>query len=130
MGLFDWVKSSYPLPEPFMTLNQCKDIEDGYGGSMAHYWIDPAGYLWVGDYRGCHTFEIIEEGDPRYDPEKQFLNYEWLPTGEHGKWHIHPITKYIEIYPQSWNGEWEEWPRLKLHFKSGRLVEFEDITGR
>ena len=70
MGMFDWVKSSYLLPEPFMGTNQCKDIEDGYGGTMTHYWIDPEGYLWYGDYRKTSTFELIEEYDPRYDADK------------------------------------------------------------
>ena len=130
MGMFDYIKSSYPLPEAFMGALQTKDIEEGYGGTMTHYWIDPEGYLWYGDYRETSTFEIIEEGDPRYDPEKLYLNYEWLPTGKHGKWQVHPITKYIEIYPEQWEGKWEDWPRLKLHFKSGRLIEWEEITGR
>ena len=60
MGLFDWVKSSYPLPEPFMGLNQTKDIEEGYSGTMSNFWIDPAGYLWVGVYKDTHTFETID----------------------------------------------------------------------
>lgn len=130
MGMFDYVRSSYPLPEAFMGALQTKDIEDGYGGSLTHYWIDPEGYLWCGDYRGTSIFELIEEDDPRYDADKLWMNYEWVPTGEHGKWQVHPITKYIEVYPDRWDGPWEQWPRLKLHFKSGRLIEFEDITGR
>jgi hypothetical protein len=130
MGMFDWVKSSYPLPEPFMGTNQCKDIEDCYGGTLTHYWIDPEGYLWYGDYRDTTTFEAYEEGDPRYDPDKKWMNYEWVPTGEHGKWRVHPLTKYVEIYPDKWEGKWEDWPRLKLHFKSGKLQDFTDITGQ
>lgn len=130
MGMFDYVRSSYPLPEPFMGALQTKDIEEGYGGTMTHYWIDPEGYLWYGDYRETSTFEVIEEDDPRYDPEKLYLNYEWLPTGKRGKWQVHPITKYIEIYPEQWEGKWEDWPRLRLHFKHGKLQDFEDVTGR
>jgi len=130
MGMFDWIKSSYPLPEAFMGLNQTKDIEEGFGGSMRDYWIDPAGYLWVGDYKGTSTLEVYEEDDPRYDPKFKFLNFEWVPTGVHGKWRVEPITKYVEIYPGTWDGEWEQWPRLKLHFKSGKLQDFEDVTGR
>ena len=130
MGMFDYVRSSYPLPEAFMGALQTKDIEDSYGGTLTHYWIDPEGYLWCGDYSGTATFELIEEGDPRYDVDKLWMNYEWVPTGEHGKWQVHPITKYIEVYPEQFEGPWEQWPRLKLHFKSGRLIEWEDITGR
>ena len=130
MGMFDWVKSSYPLPEPFMGINQTKDIEEGYGGTMSNFWIDPAGYLWVGVYKDTHTFETIEEDDPRYDPKFAWVNYEWVPTGKHGKFVVHPITKYVEIYPEQWKGKWEDWPRLKIHFKHGKLQDYEDVTGR
>jgi hypothetical protein len=130
MGLFDYVRSSYQLPEPFMGINHTKDIEDFYSGTMTEFWIDPEGYLWCGDYRGTSTFEEISKGDPRYDDERKFLNFEWVPTGEHGKFHVHPITKYVEIYPEKFDGKWEDWPRLRLHFKSGRLQEWEDVTGR
>jgi hypothetical protein len=130
VGLFDYLRSTYPLPEPFMGLNHTKDIEDGIGGTMTDYWIDPAGYLWVGSYAGTSTMEVYEEGDPRYNPASKWMNYEIVPTGEHGKWRVHTITKYIEIYPGTWDGKWEDWPRLRLHFKSGRLIEFDDVTGR
>ena len=131
MGMFDYVRSSYDLGEPFTNVElHTKDIEEGYSGTMSHFWIDPAGYLWVGDYRGTSTFEIIEKDDPRYDPERHFLNYEWIPTGQHGKYQVHPITKYVEIYPATWEGLWEDWPRCRIHFKYGRVVEYEDVTGR
>ena len=130
MGMFDWVKSSYPLPEPFMGLNQTKDIEDGYGGTMSNYYIDPAGYLWVGAYVGTHTLEFLDEDDPRDDPKFKWNNHEWVATGVHGKWRVHPLTRYIEVYPQTWDGKWESWPRLRLHFKSGRLIDCEEVTGR
>lgn len=130
MGMFDYVRSSYPLPEAFMGTNQCKDIEEFYGGTMSEFWIDPEGYLWCGDYIGTSTMEVYDEGDPRYDPSRKWLNYEIVPTGKHGKWRVHPITKYIEIYPQNWDGKWEDWPRCRLHFKSGKLQDWEDVTGR
>jgi hypothetical protein len=128
--MFDWVKSSYPLPEPFMGLNQTKDIECGIGGTMTNYWIDPSGYLWYSSYRDTHTFEVIEEDDPRYDPKFVWTNHEWIPTGKHGKFRVHAITRYVEIYPAEWDGEWEDWPRLRVHFRRGKLQDFEDVTGR
>jgi len=128
--MFDWIKSNYPLPEAFMGLNQTKDIEDGIGGTMTNYWIDPSGYLWYSSYRDTHTFEVFEEDDPRYNPEFKWNNHEWIPTGKHGKFRVHAITKYIEIYPESWDGEWEDWPRLRLHIRRGKLQDFEDVTGR
>ena len=129
MGMFDYVRSSFPFPEPFMGINQTKDIEEGIGGTMTDFWIDPDGYLWCPKYRDTHTFEEISEDDERYD-KRGFLNFEWIPTGKHGKFVPHEITKYIEIYPESWKGKWEDWPRLKLHFKSGKLQDWEDVTGR
>ena len=130
MGLFDYVRSSYPLPEPFLGINQTKDIEEDYSGTMTEFWIDPDGYLWCGDYKGTSTFEEISEDDPRYDGKRRFLNFEWVPTGGHGKFHVHPITKYIVIYPEHHDGEWQDWPRLRLHFRRGQLLDFEDVTGR
>ena len=130
MGMFDYLKSSYQFPEPFMGTNQTKDIEDGIGGTMSNYWVDPDGYLWVGFYGDTHTLEFIEEGNPRFSEKHLFLNYEWVPSGKHGKWRVHPITKYVEIYPENWEGKWEDWPRLRLHFKSGKLQDWEDVTGR
>jgi hypothetical protein len=131
MGMFDYFRSSYDLGEQFTNVVcQTKDIEDGIGGTMTDYWLDPSGVLWYPNYSGTNTFETIEEDDPRYDPNKKFLNFEWIPTGQHGKLQQHPITKYIEVYPANWQGKWEDWPRLRLHFKRGILQEYEDITGR
>jgi len=129
--MFDWVRSSYNLGEHFTNVElQTKDIEEGYSGTMSHFWIDPAGYLWCGDYIGTSQMEIYGEGHSKYNPDKQWLNFEWIPTGVHGKYRVHPITKYIEIYPSNWEGLWEDWPRLRLHFKYGKLMDYEDVTGR
>lgn len=129
MGMFDYLRSSYDLGPQFTnTICQTKDIEDGIGGTMTLYWLDPSGQLWCPDYRGTSTFEIIEKDDPRYNPKTLFLNYEWIPTGQKGKLTPLYITKYIEIYPESWKGKWEDWPRLKLHFRNGKLQDFVDVT--
>ena len=131
MGMFDYFRSSYDLGEQFTNVVcQTKDIEDGIGGTMTDYWLDPAGQLWHPNYSETNTFEIIPEDDPRYDPDRKFLNYEWVPTGKHGKYQPHYITKYVEVYPANWEGKWEDWPRLRIHFKHGKLQDYEDITGR
>jgi hypothetical protein len=131
MGMFDYFRSSYDLGEQFTNVVcQTKDIEDGIGGTMTDYWLDPNGVLWYPNYTGTNTFEIIEEDDPRYDPNKKFLNFEWVPTGQHGKYQPCMITKYVEVYPANWKGKWEDWPRCRIHFKYGRLVDHEDVTGR
>ncbi len=68
--MFDYIRSSYDLGPKFTNVEmQTKDIEEyGISGTMTHFWIDPAGYLWCPDYKGTNTFEIIEEDDPRYNP--------------------------------------------------------------
>jgi len=132
MGMFDYFRSSYDLGEQFTNVVcQTKDIEEyGIGGTMTDYWLDPNGQLWYPSYNGCHTFEVYEEGHPKYNSERKFLNHEWIPTGQHGKYQPHLITKYIEIYPAEWNGRWEDWPRLRLHFRHGIIQDCMDVTGK
>ena len=129
--MFDYLRSSYDLGKQFTNIElYTKDIEEGYGGTMSHFWLDPAGYLWCGEYKGTSTFEEIKEDDPRYNDKSKFLNYEWIPTGKHGKYRVHSITKYIEVYPAEWKGNWHDWPRLRLHFRCGKLQDYEDVTGQ
>jgi hypothetical protein len=132
VGMFDYVRSSYFFDELFTdkTVFQTKDIEDGIGGTMTDYWIDPEGKLWCPQYHGTHTFEEISEDDERYNDKARFLNFEWIPTGKHGRFVPYEITKYIEIYPEGWNGAWEDWPRLRLHFKRGILQDYEKVPKR
>ena len=129
MGMFDYFRSSYDLgPELTNVSCQTKDIEDGIGGTMTDYWLDPSGLLWYPSYIGCSTMEIYEEGHPKYDPDRKWLNFEWIPTGVHGKYQPCMITKYVEIYTSTWGGAWEDWPRAKIHFKYGRLMDYELFT--
>jgi hypothetical protein len=125
MGLFDQIRSSYDLGPDFTNVElQTK----GLACAMARYWISPDGCLYELTYRETHTFEIIEEDDERYDPKLLFLNYEWIPTGKRGKVEPCYITDYIEVYPALWDGDWVSWPRLKLHFVKGRLMDYEHKT--
>ena len=129
--MFDYIKSSYDLGNAFTNVElQTKDIEDCIGGTLTHYWICPNGILWRPDYTGTNTFEIIDEKDERYNQKHLFLNYEWVSTGKKGKYSPHKITKYITTYPSNWSGSWEDWPRCKIHFKYGRLVDYDITTGR
>lgn len=127
--MFDYFRSSYNLGEQFTNVVcQTKDIEDGLGGTMTDYWLDPAGQLWYPTYIGTHTFEEIKEDDPRYNESRGFLNFEWIPTGVHGKYQPCYITRYIEVYPANWKGAWEDYPTMRLHFKCGKLQDFEETT--
>jgi len=127
--MFDYFRSSYDLGEDFTEVEcHTKDIEDGIGGTMTLYWLDPAGQLWMPEYRGTHDFIIYKEGDPEYVPNKFFSNHEWIPTGKHGRFIPYKITKYIRIYPSEWEGEWEDWPDCRLHFVDGVLKDYKRLT--
>ena len=125
MGLFDYVRSSYDLGENFTNVElQTK----GLACAMCRYWIAPDGSLYELTYRETHTFEDINENDERYYPKRGFLNFEWIPTGKHGKVEPCDVTDYIEVYPGLWEGQWEDWPRCRIHFKYGRLMDYEYVT--
>lgn len=123
--MFDYLRSSYDLGEQFTNVElQTKDIEDGIGGTMSTYWLDPNGVLWYPDYNGTNTFEVISEDDPRYNSDRKFLNFEWIPTGQHGKIRPYNITKYVTVYPSTWDGDYDDWPEVILHFRDGILQDF------
>ena len=131
MGMMDFVRSSYDLGEQFTNARlQTKDIEDGIGGTMSQYWISPDGVLYYINYSHTADLVIINEGDEDYEETHKWRNFKWVPNGNHGKISPHMITKYVEVYPEDWKGEWELWPRLKLHFRYGKLMDYENITGR
>ena len=131
MGMFDYFRSSYNLGEQFTeTRCQTKDIEDGIGGTMTHYWLSPDGVLYYINYSHTADFVEIQEGDKDYNETHKWCNFHWVPNGNHGKVTPWYLTKYIEIYPEQWEGKWEDWPRLRLHFKCGKLQDYEDVTGR
>ena len=63
MGMFDYVRSSYPFGEHFTEVCHTKELEyDDIGGTMSHYWISPSGCLYHIDYSNTADFvEIPEE---------------------------------------------------------------------
>ena len=128
--MFDYFRSSYELGEHF-TNNRLhtKDIEEGIGGTMSQYWLSPSGQLYLIDYSHTADFVELKEGDEGYS-EVGLFNLQWIPNGTHGKVRPWYITKYISIYPEQWEGEWKEWPTLKLHFRYGKLIDYENITGQ
>ena len=68
---------------------------------------------------------MLKEGDEGYSEKMAFLNFKWIPNGNHGKVSPLMITKYVEVYPAQWKGDWEKWPRCRIHFKYGRLMDYE-----
>lgn len=127
MGLYDDIRSSYDLGEQFTNVPmQTK----GLACAMCQYWISPDGCLYEITHRETHTFEDIKEDDERYesDPKRKLFNFEWIPTGKHGKVEPCYITDYVEVYPATWDGHYDDWPRCRIHFKYGRVVEYEHVT--
>ena len=126
----DYLRSSYDLGPQFTNVElQTKDIEDCIGGTMSHYWLSPDGHLYTIDYSHTADFVQINEGDEDYNNKHKFMNFKWVPNGNKGKVSPVMLTKYIRVYLSRWDGEWTDWPTLKLHFKYGRMLEYEDITG-
>jgi hypothetical protein len=129
MGMFDYVRSSYYLGEHFSGNCQTKEIEEyGIGGTMSQYWISPDGQLYLIDYSHTADFVELKEGDDGYNDKLALLNFRWIPNGTHGKVRPWNITKYVTIYPQNWQGDWEDWPDCRIHFKNGILQNYEILT--
>ena len=131
MGMFDYVKSSYPLGEDFSGNCQTKDIEESIGGTMSQYWINPDGQLCLIDYSHTADFVEFKEGDEEYDEKRLWANFQWVPNGTHGKVRAYSITKYVVIYPsETWEGPWEDMPMCRVHFRDGKLQDFKIIRSR
>ena len=128
MGMFDYVRSSYPLGEYFSGNCHTKDIEDGIGGTMSQYWISPDGQLYLVDYSHTADFVELKEGDEGYSDKMAFLNFRWVPNGTHGKVRPWNITKYVLIYPENWEGNWEDWPECRIHFVDGKIKNYQNLT--
>ena len=112
--MFDYVRSSYYFDEDFKGQCQTKDIEEGYDGTMSQYWISPDGQLYLIDY--SNTADFVE------------LKFRWIPNGTHGKVRPWNITKYVVIYPEQWEGQWDDWPVCRIHFKNGIVKNYEILT--
>ena len=128
MGMFDYFRTSYYLGDSFTNVQcQTKDIEDyGIGGTMTQYWLSPDGQLYWIDYSETADFVELKEGDEGYH-EVALFNFRWIPNGTHGRViPMYGLTKYITVYPESWDGEWwEHWPECRIHFKGGVLQDYE-----
>jgi hypothetical protein len=93
---------------------------------MDHFWISPDGVLYLIDYHGTSDLEKIDEDDPEYNEKLSFLNFKWVKNGKHGKVKPYLITKYVTAYTRCGDKRIE----VKLHFKYGKLQDFEDVTGK
>ena len=129
--MMDYLRSSYDLGTQFTDVElQTKDIEKGFGGSMSHYWLCPAGYLYTIDYSHTADFVELQEGDDGYNEKLKFLNFTWKPNGVRGAVRPVMLSEYVRVYPSTWEGRYEDWPTLQLHLHYGRLMGYENITGQ
>ena len=128
MGMFDYLRSSYDLGPQFTNVQcQTKDIEDDIGGTMTQYWLSPDGQLYWIDYSHTADFVELKESDEGYH-EVALFNFRWIPNGIHGRVRpMYGLTKYITVYPKNWDGEWEHWPECCIHFKDGKLQDYEHL---
>jgi hypothetical protein len=126
LGMFDYIRSSYPLGEDFSGNCHTKDIEDGIGGTMTQYWLSPDGQLYWIDYSHTADFVELKEGDEGYQEGRlSMLNFKWIPNGTHGRVRPMNLTKIITIYPEQWEGDWADWPECRIYFKGGVLLDYE-----
>ena len=123
MGMFDYVKSSYPLGENFSGQCQTKDIESFLGGTMTQYWISPSGQLYMIDYSYTADFEE----NPNPDPKRPWINWHWVPNGNRGKVSPMSLTKSNTIYPDKWIGKREELPKITICFNNG-IIQWDHLS--
>lgn len=124
MGMFDYFKSSFDLGSEFTNvICQTKEIEDGTGGTMSFYWLNPHGQLFRVSYDGTHDFEEVPEGERNH----KWMIYRPVANGNKGRVVAEMITKYITVYPSMWLGDYQDWPKLRIHFKYGRILEHDRI---
>ena len=130
MGLYDYVRSSYNLGEHFTdTELQTKDIERCIGGSMSHYWIDPSGQLFVLNYTNTH--DLVDKPPKPLDAPKWWgIPFEYVPNGNHGKVSPVYLTDYVVVYPSDWKGDYKDLPECRIHFKLGKIQDYDNTYKR
>jgi hypothetical protein len=106
--MFDYIRSSYPIGEHLTDKQlQTKDLVC----CMEHYYIDPAGHLFVIDYNGVTDWEP--------DESKSFWPYKRVPNGNHGKVTPVLITRDVRVY----NADGDDWYETTITFLKGKIIE-------
>ena len=101
MGMFDTVRSSYPLisPESDREL-QTKDLDC----LMENYWISPAGQLYRIDLCAAFDREVVRE-ELR---ERPWHFVQWVRNGRHGTLSACDHTALVTLYPAQPHQPWAE----------------------
>jgi hypothetical protein len=125
MGMVDYFKSSYDLGPQFTNvICHTKDIEhEMIGGTMSFYWLNPYGHLVRISYAGTHDFEKVPEKERKH----KWMIYRPVSNGKRGRVISETINKCVTIYPSMWLGDIEDWPKLLLYFKYGKILEYDKI---
>lgn len=114
MGLFDYVRSSYPLlGNPWDQELQTKDLDN----AMLHYWIDPAGQLWEINYQTAFNLEINE------DAVTPWGRWDWIANGKHGQVIPCSHTTVARMYSSAKVGETMQWAEVNVYIKDGKITE-------
>jgi hypothetical protein len=115
MGMFDTVRSSYPLIDDEADLElQTKDLDC----LLHHYWISPAGQLYRVDMCPAYNQEEISEKLGR----KPWQWIQWVRNGKNGMVTPDFRTALVELYPGRM-GKGNEWPWVRAFFKHGVIQE-------
>lgn len=109
MGLFSTVYNQCPLiGEEFLGELQTKDLEN----VLDHYWLSPAGHLYLIDW--SKSFEMVEneESAAWYD------RFKWELTGKRGRLRPYRRSVIVRLYPATNRNEWKE---VYVFFKMGEF---------
>ena len=116
MGLFDEVRSSYPLIDDVSDLHlQTKDLDC----LMLNYWISPAGQLYEVRISDAYTSQAVEVGSRKHP----WQLIKWVRNGKHGTVSPCTHTALVRLYPAQWQGDWENWPECKVYLRNGVIRE-------
>ena len=76
------------------------------------------------DFSNTADFHVIHPGEEGYDPDNKLRNFFWRPNGNRGGVRFFYKTLYVVIYPEDYEGEWEQYPCARLHFQEGVLQDY------
>lgn len=116
MGMFDTIRSSYPLGDWHTGVKQELQTKS-LDSFMDDYWISPEGELFKVEYHDCFT----------PIPSERHFGFDWEPTGNNGKVRASDYSGEIILYPARWEGSWEDWPEVKLFMFRGQII-FETLA--
>jgi len=115
MGMFDTVRSSYPLIDPEADLElQTKDLDC----LMNQFWISPVGQLYRVEF--CSAYDAVEISEELRQSPWQMI--QWLRNGKHGSVTPDYRSALIRLYPGRVMAD-QQWREVKVYLRHGNVVE-------